>query len=103
MRVPQFNLSGLMTVVAVTGVLLGACSILQRRQARCRALAHYHESRSAVIFDGSGEEVRLDIGLWEEIRGPAQVLESERHARLWRKYDQAASRPWMPVLGMSDE
>ena len=103
MRVPQFNLSGLMTVMVVTGALLGACSILQRRQARFRALAHCHESRSAAIFEGSGGEVRLYNGLWEEIRGPAQVLESERHARLWRKYDRAASRPSMPVLGMSDE
>lgn len=84
MRVPQFNLRALMTVGAVTGVLLGACSLLQRRQAHFRALAHYHESRSAAIFEGSGGEVRLYDGLWEEIRGPAQVLESERHACLWQ-------------------
>jgi hypothetical protein len=92
-----------MTVVAVTGVLLGACSILQRRQTHFRALADYHESRSAAIFEGSGGEVRLYNALGEEIRVTAQLLESERHVRLWRKFERAAIRPWMPVLGISDE
>jgi hypothetical protein len=113
MRVPQFNLRALMTVVAVTGMLLGGCSILQRRQAHFRALADYHESRSAVIFEGSGGEIRVynalgeEIGAYdafgEEIRGAAHIRESEQHARLWRRYERAASRPWMPILNMIDQ
>src|ERR1700720_1466249 len=103
MRGPQFALRGLMAVGAVPGGSLGSCSTLQRRQAHFRALADYHASRSAAIFEGSGGEKRLYNALGEEIRGTAHLMQSERHARLWRKYERAASRPWLPILGMIDE
>ena len=82
---PRFRLRTLMVAVAIMGLACGG-EAMRRRRAAFLARAEWHEGRSldpGLIFTKEGD--LLAAKPWAY------------HRDMAAKYEQAASRPWLPV------
>ena len=102
---PRLTVRRLMIVVAVVTVLLGAaykfaeCNLLARFY---RVEAQYHADRESALREiaaKDGGESLINFTPRTDTRSkrfPIRVM-ADFEAKLKRKYDRAASRPWLPV------
>jgi hypothetical protein len=105
MRVPRvrFRLWMAMVTVAVSGGVMA--EIGQRRERLARLCIGYHE-RADACFDQTGRICKLgetpaSIEAFYRRQGPTVWLDYQKglyHLTLANQYDQAANRPWLPML-----
>jgi len=93
MRFPRFRLRTLLMVVAVLALVMAVSTAIARRSVALAQLAKFHGSRA---------ELALACRLYRDASGRtclARVLTPrfDYHSSLRRKYEYAASRPWLPV------
>ena len=96
MRLPRvrYTVRRMMVVVLIVAIMLAIHVTLQRRRVRFEQLSRYHiqsirieSSCSWAPYEPEESDVLSDKALWQAIW----------HAKLSRKYSEAARRPWLPV------
>ena len=98
MRPPRFRLRSMMILVAVLALSLSA-AVLWRRREHYRRLAEAYALTEMVLrvdsnmARGSAAFPLLDLS--ESMDRNAR--QADYYARLRRKYERAARRPWLPV------
>jgi hypothetical protein len=94
-----------MIAVAVVAIPMGAIAEyirLSRKSARFRALAEEHagvEQTLRWIVDTKGADAPVDVspGPGQRSRRFTALTVADWEAKLKRKYERAARRPWLPV------
>jgi hypothetical protein len=100
MKLPRvrFTVRRMMVAVAVAAMTLAPVAYLERRRERFTSLAAFHASQVVGYeIDGSGWR---PVFIGRDGR-PVSHQKGERdlwHSRLKQKYEEAALRPWAPVL-----
>ena len=104
MTLPRFRLRTLMIVVAIVGLLMYCRRVQQHRlnlATLCR-IADRGVRRSGTIYRLEHDiETLLTVTFETPALSPAEIDGRRRRSAYWialkRKYDRAATRPWLPV------
>ena len=102
---PRFTVRRLMIAIAIVAVFLGVWLWAERRRARFKALAHWHDMQVVYVVveyllpDGSCifEVTSLPQKIGDPHVPPRQQRICTWNYQLAQKYRRAARYPWLPV------
>lgn len=94
MRLPRLTTRRLMALVALAALVAAVYAGLERRRAYYRRLAREHW---ALVAANSVVQVNANRTIYRASPSLRKRQIAHHHASLAIKYDNAASRPWLPV------